>query len=445
MKSIKKKETVTVWYSLLAFLCLFLSVGCNNDNSDLGEIPADWISELPATIDFDVTGGVKEINLKWNKNVNPAHVACILAEENRRWCDVKLENSVLSISVSPSAFGRSAAVTLALDKDHKSVLYVNQKSDFSAYFTDETCSELKDPHISDTEIEKIPHKIMRELARELKAGTYSTEFRVADFRPYQHPSVMAAINKTGKYGLRDNVTGIYAAEGDEMYVYVGKIYEDAQISLLIQDLNGGYNNFKTLEIHEGLNRIIAPIGGLIYILNHVEDNLPLIPQTDEEKKAIADKSVSVHFIFGRVNGYFDKNKHQTQEKWEEILANATYQDIDVLGDYSHITWNVEQFKGNNVQSNSGIVTDIMKTIDNCDRLVYLEEEFMGLVKYNKMFNNRMHFCLDYKAESPNATDYRTVYSAGAYYAEIFCNPERFPQRLWPPATRWDTLTKLAPD
>lgn len=452
MKNTKRRTPIVVWCSLLAFLCLFLSVGCNDDSTS-NEISNDWISDLPATIDFDVAGGIKEFPLNWKENVNVAHVACILAEENKRWCDVKLENNALSVSVSPSAFARSAAVTLVLDKDHKSVIYVNQKSDFSAYFADASCSSLK-PGITDAEIEKIPHEKMRQLARELKAGRYNTEFRVGDFRPYQHPSVMAAINKTGKYSLRDNVTGIYAVEGDEMFVYVGKLYEGAKISLLIQDLNGGYNNYKTVEIHEGLNRIIAPIGGLIYVLNHLEDNIPLQPQTEEDENTIAAKTVNVHFVFGRVNGYFDKNKHQTQEKWEEILANATYQDIDVLGDYSHITWNVEQFKGNNVQSNQGVVTDILRTIDNCDRLVYLEEEFMGLVKYNKMFNNRMHFCLDYTAKSPNATDYRTVYSAGTSYAEIFCNPDKFPVRLWGaahevghvnqtrPGLKWAGLTEV---
>ena len=233
---------------------------------------------------------------------------------------------------------------------------------------------------------------LRELARELKAGRYDTEFRVADYRPYQHPSVMAVTNKTAKYSLRDNPTGIYAKKGDEMYIYLSNIYEGAQISIIIQDLNGGYNNFQTIALKEGLNRVIAPVGGLIYLLNHVEEDIPLLPETEEEKKVIAAKTVSVHFVFGKVNGYFDIRKHKTQEKWEEILSKASYQDIDVLGDYSHITWNVDQFKGKNVSSNQGVVTDIVKSLENCDRLVYLEEEFLGLIKYNKMFNNRMHFC-----------------------------------------------------
>ena len=71
-----------------------------------------------------------------------------------------------------------------------------------------------------------------------------------------------------------------------------------------------------------------------------------------------------------------------------------------MGEYSHLTWRISDFKKYN--------TEITKTIENLDRLVYLEEEFMGLVKYGKMFNNRMHFSIDYKAKSPNASDYRTV-------------------------------------
>lgn len=52
---------------------------------------------------------------------------------------------------------------------------------------------------------------------------------------------------------------------------------------------------------------------MIYLLNHVEEDIPLLPETEEEKKVIAAKTVSVHFVFGKVNGYFDIRKHKTQE------------------------------------------------------------------------------------------------------------------------------------
>lgn len=418
-----------VWCLLLSFLCFFPLIGCSDDSTTTYEIPEDWISDLPGSIEFDVRGGAKKLLLSLSEGVDAGRIACLLSEENRLWCDVKLENDKLLVSVSPSGFSRSAAITLAYDKDHQSVVYVNQKSDYSAYFTDESCSALK-PDMTDEKIAKIPQENMRELAMALKAGTYTTDFRVADYRPYQDPAIMAAKNKTGKYSLRDNPTGIYAEEGEELFIYLGNVYEGANISIIIQDLNGGYGNSKTIALKAGLNRIVAPIGGLIYLLNSVEDNIPLLLETEDAKKAAAAKTVTAHFIFGKVNGYFDLHKHKTQVKWVEILNNAPYQDIDVLGDYSHITWNVEQFKGHNVQSNENVITDILRTIENCDKLVRLEQEFLGLKKYGRMFNNRMHFCLDYKAESPNASDYRTVYSAGTSYAEIFCNPDKFGKRLW---------------
>lgn len=432
MKSTRKERQMPLSiFCLLSFLCLFVNVGCSDEN-ETKEIPVDWISNLPGSIDFDVKGGSQQFLLELGEGVEMQRIACILSDENREWCDVKLADNTLTVSVDPSGFARSAAITLIYDKDHRNVVYVNQKSDFSAYFTDESCSELK-PGITDEEIESIPHEAIRKLAYALKGNNYDTEFRVADYRPYQHPSVMASRNKTAKYSLRDNPTGIYAEEDEELFIYLSNMYEGAEISLLIQDLNGGYGNSQTIALNEGLNRVIAPTGGLMYILNHVEEDIPLLLETEDAKKAAAAKTVTAHFIFGKVNGYFDLLKHQTQEKWEEILEKATYQDIDVLGKYSHITWNVEQFKGNNVQSNEGVVTDIIKTIDNCDKLVYWEEEFLGLVKYNKMFNNRMHFSVDYTAKSPNASDYRTVYNYSQSYAEIFCNPAKFGSRLWGPA------------
>ncbi len=427
----EKQPVSTFWYLLLSLLFVFPVVGCSDDDTPK-EIPTDWITDLPTAIDFDVKGGTRNIPFSLGSGVNGEHIACILSEDNREWCKVSLQDNALSVSVSPSGFGRTAAVTLVYDKDHKFITYINQKSDYSAYFTDASCSQLKEG-ITRAEIEEIPQEQMRRLALALLEGSYDTEFRAAAYRPYQHPSVMAAKNKTSKYSLRDNPTGIYAEKGEELFIYLGDVYEGAQISMLIQDLTEGYNNSETIALHEGLNRIVAPIGGLIYILNHVEENIPLLLESEEAKKAAAAKTVKAHFIFGKVNGYFDIQKHATQEKWLKILENASYQDIDVLGKYAHITWNVEQFRGNNVQSNKGVVTEITRTIENCDRLVYLEQEFLGLVKYNRMFNNRMHLCVDYTAKSPNASDYRTVYNYSQSYAEPFCNPDKFAARLWGPS------------
>ncbi len=66
--------------------------------------------------------------------------------------------------------------------------------------------------------------------------------------------------------------------------------------------------------------------------------------------------------------------------------------MDVLGQYAHVTWRVSDFQT--------YTSDVTMLLNNYDKLVWLEEEFIGLVKYGKLFNNRMHFSIDYDATSP---------------------------------------------
>lgn len=75
-------------------------------------------------------------------------------------------------------------------------------------------------------------------------------------------------------------------------------------------------------------------------------------------------------------------------------------DIDPANLQCRVAANGEEFKDFN--------TDIVTSIRNYDDLVYREQEFMGLVKYHKMFNNRMYFHIDYKGASPYSSAYRNI-------------------------------------
>lgn len=296
----------------------------------------------------------------------------------------------------------------------------NNKYDYLKIFTDDACSELR-PEVTEKEIKKIPDAQYKQLATALLNQSYNAAFRVANYRPYQNPTLMANANKTSTYSLRDNPTGIYVAAGEELLVLVGDTHGQ-NLSLVIQDLEVGYGSSKTIALQEGGNKVKVTSGGLVYIQNLTNDPLPLLPQTEADKAAIAAKTVKIHFAFGKVNGYFDIARHNAAD-WTELLRNAKYKDLDVLGKYAHITWKTQDFKDFN--------TDIVTSIRNYDDLVYREQEFMGLVKYHKMFNNRMYFHIDYKGASPYSSAYRTAYTPG--YAEIFCNAARFGARLWGPA------------
>ncbi|TDN98408.1 M60 family metallopeptidase [Sunxiuqinia elliptica] len=303
--------------------------------------------------------------------------------------------------------------------------------DYSTIFADNIYTVLKEG-VTEKQIKAIPEDDYKELALDLFYDEYDTEFRVAAYRPYQNPSIQAGINKTSPYSLRDNPTGIYVEEGDELLVIVGNI-KGQNLSMVVQDLNVGFRSAAQYALQQGDNRLTMNSSGLIYIQNFTDDGIPLVLESDEDKAAAEAKTVDIHFVNGKVNGYFDLAKHSSAD-WSDILAKATYQDIDLLGLRSHITWTTQNFRTFN--------TDVVSVLQKYDRLVYLEAEFAGLEKYNKMFNNRMYFHIDYNGKSPYATSYRTAYTAN--YAEIFCNASRFEARLWGPAHEVGHVNQLRP-
>lgn len=287
-------------------------------------------------------------------------------------------------------------------------------------FEDKACTRLKNG-VTAKQLKQIPSEAVRVAAIEMLDGTYDGKWRISDYRPWQDPSVMAAVNRTAKYSLRDNPTGIYFTAGEKVAVAVGQIYEGGDISLLVQDLSEGYSNTKTYSLREGLNEFISEISGLVYVFNHTKDDLPLSLEeaTPEQIDAIEKKTVTIHFLRGKQQGYFDSQKHNPSE-WPAIRDDAKYRDIDILGKYAHVTWKVADYKSYS--------TDIVQMIEDMDKLVLTEWDVMGLLKYGKTFRNRIHAAIDYQASSPNAADYRTVYTPS--YANAFCSHDSFLKRLW---------------
>ena len=318
----------------------------------------------------------------------------------------------------------------------------NNKYDYLQIFTDNSCSELREG-ITEKDIKKMPGETYKKLATALLTGTYNSEFRVAEYRPYQNPSIMATTNKTGPYSLRDNPTGIYVEQGEEILVLVGDTHGQ-NISMVVQDLSLGYNSSKSYPLLSGENKLKMAIGGLVYIQNLTNDkNIPLILKTEEDKKAVAAKSVKVHFPFGKVNGYFDAQTG-TQAQFEEMLRNAKWLDLDVLGKYVHVTWTVLDYK----QAN----TPIMEVMNLLDEVVRLEWDMMGLFKYNKEFGNRMYLHIEHNAKNPYSASNHTAYLAS--YRDVFCTVEGMKNRVWVlgheighanqtrPGLKWAGLTEV---
>ncbi len=281
----------------------------------------------------------------------------------------------------------------------------------SLIFSDLTCSKLK-PGINLNDIKEIPNKLYRDIALYLFNGQYPSEFRIQEYRAWPHPDDWAKENKTSTLSLLDNPTGISISQGEDLIVFVGDTHGHS-LSLKLQDLDkaegDGYNNASFYPLSSGVNKLKPRNKGLGYIFYHTPDYKSAPP-------------VKVHFATGEVNGYFDSQKHSASE-WSRLLNGAVNKHFDLLGEYAHLTFETEAFRSH--AKNSG-----PQLIDRYDDLVRLEQEFMGLMKYNRPTVNRAYFHVMYTSFM-YATSYRTAYHASTQ--STILNHETLKKSPWGPA------------
>lgn len=257
-------------------------------------------------------------------------------------------------------------------------------------FTDITCSELK-PEITMEQIEKIPNPLFKNIAFFLFNDKYPSEFRVQTYKAWPHPNDFSKRNKTSTYSLLDNPTGISIKANEELIVFVGNT-GGQQISLKIQNLDkpggDGYGNASYYPLTEGINKIIAKNQGLGYVLYHTPNYESAPP-------------IKIHFATGTVNGYFDSQKHNASD-WNRLLEQASDKYFDVVGKNAHLTFPTSAYRS----YTRGKGLELINAYDN---LVELEQDFMGLMKYNRPVVNRAYFHVMYHAYM-YSTSYRTAYN-----------------------------------
>lgn len=132
--------------------------------------------------------------------------------------------------------------------------------------------------------------------------------------------------------------------------------------------------------------------------------------------------IKLHFATGKVNGYYDSQNPDLQNRASELLAKAVDPYFDVLGKYAHLTFPVKRFKSH--------TKDLKQLIDYYDQILYNEQMLMGLMKYNRVFENRMYFNVMYHSYM-YSTSYHTGYHDDTL-AEL-CDDNRFKSVVWGPA------------
>jgi hypothetical protein len=262
--------------------------------------------------------------------------------------------------------------------------------EYATLFTDPSCSELK-PDITLENIRQETNDFFRKLALDIYQDYYEPEFRVQEYQSYPEPTTAAQINKIARYGILDNPTGIYATEGEDIIVLVGNTDFFPSLAIL---KTGGRGDRTTFSLRKGVNKIRAPYGGLMYILFHTLTG--------------TEPPVKINIATGKVNGYFDREKHTAAGDWQRLLSQATFPYFDVKGKYAMMCFETAAYRA--YCPNNGL-----EVIENYDDLVYWEQEFQGMVKYNTLNKTRMVLLTGDMAPGVGAyaSDYWTVYGSSA--------------------------------
>ena len=280
-------------------------------------------------------------------------------------------------------------------------------------FSDKACTELK-PGTTKEDIMAIDNEFVQNMALAIYNKVYD-KFRIGTFKSYPNPGITAHSNKTSTYGIYDNVTGIYVSYGTEMVVFMNDFV--GEISLRVVYHNRGFEGVDYV-LKPGVNRFKVDTEGLAYLI--YQDANP--------------HEVKVNFATGKINGYFDVAKH-TKEDWRGLIEGATYSHFDVLGKLAHLSFTTDDLRQH--------TPDITELIALYDDIVYLEEDFLGLYKYNRANKSRMYFRTNtHENMHMYATSYRTEYNKNTM-AEL-CNPSRLKSSPWGPAHEVGHINQTRP-
>ena len=143
-------------------------------------------------------------------------------------------------------------------------------------------------------------------------------FRIADYKVYSENNYGAWARSMGigyDYGSMTNPTGVTARDGEDLFVFLGDdIPQNATVQIELVPL-GTRSAGKYYNLKKGLN----------IILNQGENNVFVnyIGRTFNNGKYLKDyKPMNIHIEGGKVNGYFDLTKGNTNEDWKTMQSDG---------------------------------------------------------------------------------------------------------------------------
>jgi len=248
------------------------------------------------------------------------------------------------------------------------------------FFADSCCTRLK-PGFSSKDLAAFRSQLLRDVAQRLLNGTYDATYRAAEYEAYPSSRVLQKTLKLGDgFSRYDNITGIYLDAGKHV-VLVGDT-GGRKLWLLIpdwlrkpppgippsRDPNGWGLRRQSIRLHEGLNVIQVKKAGNAYV-SYYDDHPEKAPR------------IRIHFLTGKVNGYFDVTKH-TNAVWNRLLDNAVSPIMDARGHHIQVAYPVKWFQ----KFTRGKGVELLRSYDT---MLHHHYTILGLVKYRKVPKNHI--------------------------------------------------------
>lgn len=287
---------------------------------------------------------------------------------------------------------------------------------YSAIFKDAICSWLK-TGVTQTDINGMAEGFYKSLAQCMFNGTYDTKYRVQQYEPYPKISTTASSLKTSSYSAFENPTGIYFEAGTTAMIFVEDTHEQS-ISLKVSDYSSNANS--TYQLASGLNKITISSKGLGYINYYTDSYATLQP-------------VKIHIASGKINGYYDVSKTSGIE-WKSLLIHAVTNMMDLKG--KHIGMLYPVFALKQYSPNDG-----KELVQLYDSIVRIEQEQMGLYKYNRVPKNHMY------AEATDEDGGWYAGGKGAHFGgglDVTCSAARAKENCWGIAHELGHVNQIRP-
>lgn len=242
--------------------------------------------------------------------------------------------------------------------------------------------ELK-KRVKKKDIEKIEDPQLKAAALLMADKKYDTDYRIATYSAWLKPTTLGRELTIGDgYSKYEGITGIYLPVGRQVVLVEG-IAEGKEVRLLVPNWNRrapeGVEPTKD-PAGWGIKRQVFPLkNGANIIELEKHDGLAYIDYYSDEPEK--ERPIRVHFVNGKVNGYFDIAKNNDAD-WNRLIDHAVYPVIDARGRHIQIAYPAEDCK--KYAYGRGV-----ELISNYDSLVYRQHRILGLIKYNKVPKNHI--------------------------------------------------------